>query len=205
MRQDYGLNERELATVLHALRKLVDPMNCNYVCGHFDDVKPLNDEEIDELCERLNCGEEVQEWKLEPDEHMPTLEGVIEYLEQQNDTAFLAYRRLERGSEPGMDRQVRERLSAFAYEVWQGTGDARNLAQEKAKPVLVPTQTTREKLGTEDEWKRTYSNLGRLNHAGDPLPHPMPDGETIEEWTARKQADERVKQQAAALEDPSAR
>lgn len=54
-------------------------------------------------------------------------------------------------------------------------------------------------------------NNGSLNgriiqdHAGDPLPEPMPDDETPEEWTRRKQADERVQSQRDALEDPSAR
>ena len=51
------LNEAELATILHALRKLVDPMNCNYCCDHFDNVDCLTDEQIDELCERINVAE----------------------------------------------------------------------------------------------------------------------------------------------------
>lgn len=50
-----GLTGRELATVLHALRKLQDPTNCNHCCEHFDETEPLTAEEIDGLCERLNC------------------------------------------------------------------------------------------------------------------------------------------------------
>ena len=54
------LTDRELATVLHALRKLQDTANCNYVCEHFDEHEPLNDDEIDELCERLNFDDPAQ-------------------------------------------------------------------------------------------------------------------------------------------------
>lgn len=135
-------------------------------------------------------------WKLEPDEHMPTLEGVIEYLETQNDTAFLAYRRLERGSEPGMDATVRKFLTEWAYTVWQGTGDARNLAQEKAKPVLVPTREPNlkalDKLAL-DRFSRPFVELDvdhraeiREEYDNDPLPHTMPDGETTQERAARQ-------------------
>lgn len=70
---------------------------------------------------------------LEPGEHAPTLEGVIEYLENQNDLAFLAYRTIERGSEPGMHASVRARLLGDTYMVWQGVGDALNKAREAAK------------------------------------------------------------------------
>ena len=67
------------------------------------------------------------------DEHLPTLEGVIDYLERQNEQAFLAYRRLERGSEPGMHKDVRIRLMEYAYEQWQATGEALHRAKEAAK------------------------------------------------------------------------
>ena len=66
-------------------------------------------------------------------EHLPTLEGVIDYLESQNEQAFLAYRRLERGSEPGMHKDVRIRLMEYAYEQWQATGEALHKAKEAAK------------------------------------------------------------------------
>lgn len=54
------LNERELATVLYALREVqrkgIDP-----AAMHFNDLEegngPLDADEIDDLCERLNCGE----------------------------------------------------------------------------------------------------------------------------------------------------
>jgi len=50
----HNLNDREVATVLHALRSL--QFGCNSdECDHFDDnVEPLNSDEIDALCERIN-------------------------------------------------------------------------------------------------------------------------------------------------------
>ena len=51
-------NDRELNTILHALRKMVDPTNCTYCCDHFDEVEPLNEDEIDALCERLQLAPE---------------------------------------------------------------------------------------------------------------------------------------------------
>lgn len=53
-----NLTDRELATILHALRVL----QCGGrfegcaagICQHFVDAEALNDQEIDELCERMN-------------------------------------------------------------------------------------------------------------------------------------------------------
>ncbi len=55
------LRDRELATVLSALRywqqDLADNETEGPISDHFDDkITPLSAEEIDELCERLNCG-----------------------------------------------------------------------------------------------------------------------------------------------------
>ncbi len=46
----------ELATVLAALRMFQSATNESHrhECGEFDDDAPLNNEQIDELCERLN-------------------------------------------------------------------------------------------------------------------------------------------------------
>ena len=52
-----ALSGRELATVLAALRSWqADSNNAAKHSPHFDDCKPLAADEIDELCERLNCG-----------------------------------------------------------------------------------------------------------------------------------------------------
>jgi hypothetical protein len=63
-------NDRELATVLHALRLYQDvrmygrerspEYGCSDQtgCDHFEEVPPLSVEEIDALCERLNLGPE---------------------------------------------------------------------------------------------------------------------------------------------------
>lgn len=61
-----NLNERELATVLAALRYFQNALRCdgaeNLRVGwmdHFGDVMPLTEDEVDSLCERLNlqpCG-----------------------------------------------------------------------------------------------------------------------------------------------------
>lgn len=52
------LNKRETATVLAALRYFQrQPRNVvrgSLIQLHFDDVKPLSDEQIDSLCERIN-------------------------------------------------------------------------------------------------------------------------------------------------------
>ena len=56
------LSNRELATILAALRywqqDLANNEDDGPICAvHFNDtIKPLSVEEIDELCERLNCG-----------------------------------------------------------------------------------------------------------------------------------------------------
>ena len=51
------LSERELATVLAALRVWqADPCGSNQPSEHFEDDTPLSSAEIDELCERLNGG-----------------------------------------------------------------------------------------------------------------------------------------------------
>jgi hypothetical protein len=54
------MNERELATVLAALRYWQQDLTDNHEGPisqeHFADQTPLTMEEIDELCERLNCG-----------------------------------------------------------------------------------------------------------------------------------------------------
>lgn len=49
-------SDREIATILHALRKVQDPANCNHVCDHFEEVEPLSGDEIDALCEAINLG-----------------------------------------------------------------------------------------------------------------------------------------------------
>lgn len=47
------ITERELATVLAALRKFQESPATD--TEHFKDVRPLTANQIDELCERLNC------------------------------------------------------------------------------------------------------------------------------------------------------
>ena len=52
------LSDREVAQLLAALRNWqTDSLNedlAEAFAGHFEDHEPLSDEEIDELCERLN-------------------------------------------------------------------------------------------------------------------------------------------------------
>jgi hypothetical protein len=48
------LSDRELATVLAALRLAQQDRAGLESMPHFEDVEPLSNEEIDELCERLN-------------------------------------------------------------------------------------------------------------------------------------------------------
>jgi hypothetical protein len=58
-RLTHNLTSRELATVLAALRlfqKERGGFNRPEWFPHFEDVKPLTDLLIDDLCERLNCG-----------------------------------------------------------------------------------------------------------------------------------------------------
>jgi hypothetical protein len=61
------LTERQLATILHALRMLQEseggkPQICTEgKCEHFADVSEMDDNEIDELCESLNMDFEVEE------------------------------------------------------------------------------------------------------------------------------------------------
>lgn len=54
-----NLNDRELATVLHALRlmqELESDERCclDLACDHFKDFEALDSAELDSLCERLN-------------------------------------------------------------------------------------------------------------------------------------------------------
>ena len=54
------LSDRELATVLAALRYWQDemaPYEDGSTSEHFQEVTPLTTKEIDDLCERLNTGE----------------------------------------------------------------------------------------------------------------------------------------------------
>jgi len=56
-----SLTDRELATVLAALRYWQQDLAANDgavpISDHFEDgVAPLTVEQIDDLCERLNCG-----------------------------------------------------------------------------------------------------------------------------------------------------
>ena len=55
------LTDREVAVLLAALRNWqTDSLNedlADAFAGHFEDQEPLDDEEIDALCERLNFAE----------------------------------------------------------------------------------------------------------------------------------------------------
>ena len=55
------LTDREVAQVLAALRNWqTDSLNEDLVeafAGHFEDHAPLSNEEIDDLCERINFGD----------------------------------------------------------------------------------------------------------------------------------------------------
>ena len=54
----HNMNDREVATVLHALRSL--QFGCgSEECDHFEDVEPLNTDEIDVLCERINFAKHI--------------------------------------------------------------------------------------------------------------------------------------------------
>lgn len=56
------LSPREVAHVLAALRNWqIDSLNEDLAAtfaGHFEDLTSLDDDEIDDLCERLNCAPE---------------------------------------------------------------------------------------------------------------------------------------------------
>lgn len=58
----HNLTDTELATVLMALRVLQEETDQEYRQAdcHFDDLTAPTDEEIDDLCERLNCAYIVQ-------------------------------------------------------------------------------------------------------------------------------------------------
>jgi len=51
------MTDRECATVLHALRLMQNDGCMERCCDHFDDCEPLNNAEIDELCEAFNFGD----------------------------------------------------------------------------------------------------------------------------------------------------
>lgn len=56
------INERELATVLAALRSWQergDPGG--FYSEYFEEYEPLSEDEIDDLCERLNCSDLIDE------------------------------------------------------------------------------------------------------------------------------------------------
>jgi len=58
------LTDREIATLLASLRNWqIDGLNedlADAFCGHFEEHAPLSDDEIDELCERINFAGEAQ-------------------------------------------------------------------------------------------------------------------------------------------------
>jgi predicted transcriptional regulator len=55
------LSDREIAIILASLRNWqIDALNedlAEAFAGHFEDHEPLTDDEIDELCERINFGD----------------------------------------------------------------------------------------------------------------------------------------------------
>ena len=61
------LTDRQLATILHALRMLQESEThntkacTNGKCAHFADVEEMDNEEIDKLCESLNMGSDIEE------------------------------------------------------------------------------------------------------------------------------------------------
>ena len=61
------LDGRELATILHGLRMIQCEGRMQGClagdCEHFDDCDALSNEEIDELCERVNCSPDSRETK----------------------------------------------------------------------------------------------------------------------------------------------
>ena len=57
--EPFKLTYRELSTILAALRLFQSERDWGRDLPHFDDCTPLDDAEIDELCERLNCDVEV--------------------------------------------------------------------------------------------------------------------------------------------------
>lgn len=63
VRTERILTDSELATILHALRVLqcegrIEGCAAG-LCEHFADADELSISEIDELCESLNCGDDV--------------------------------------------------------------------------------------------------------------------------------------------------
>jgi len=58
------LSDRDIATLLASLRNWqIDGLNedlADAYCGHFEEHAPLSDDEIDELCERINFAGERQ-------------------------------------------------------------------------------------------------------------------------------------------------
>jgi len=54
------LTYRELSTILAALRLFQSEVDWNREMPHFDDCEPLDNAEIEALCERLNCDDSVE-------------------------------------------------------------------------------------------------------------------------------------------------
>lgn len=82
-------------------------------------------------------------WELAQDEHLPTVEGVLEYLERQNDLAFLEYRR-EANNKPWLSTDYAGKLM-YLWEakemLWDGVGTAKFLVADIAKPKPVAVHT----------------------------------------------------------------
>lgn len=56
------LTDREIGTILAALRYWQQDLEANDdppISEHFEDVRPLTADEVDDLCERLNCAHVV--------------------------------------------------------------------------------------------------------------------------------------------------
>ena len=64
------LNERELAHVLAALRRCQGgpPRVVLEDSPHYEELEPLSDQEVDELCERINCTPEGPALRLNDDQ-----------------------------------------------------------------------------------------------------------------------------------------
>jgi hypothetical protein len=155
--------DQRLVVLKARLRRYERAMDDPHGDGSGRDSRPPNGDDYNDVFGEVIEVLEAIEASEAQDEHLPTLEGVIAYLEGRNDIEFLAYRNhVQVLAKPSTDVQMR--LESLLYEQWIAVGDAKEIAA-----AADPAEEARKQ-------KRSWYPKD-----------PMPDGETIEEWTARKQ------------------
>ena len=187
-----SLNSRELATTLYALRELQDKMHETddvlaemKDSGHFEDAPPLTEDEIDDLCERLNLS------PVQPQRRVVVRveSGVAEFLEVPDgiETVLIDYDDL--GCNQG--EALESAISAFPKDLQpaireyfffdeQPEGEAKQEVSPevlKARAGIIPHDPQDDEPDEEPKEEQQFRNYYRCTHE-----ETRDSGKPVTEW-----------------------